>query len=1031
MTRAIIAVEEGVFNVGIRIRGGQSDYHREISRIFLLTTPDRNPLSGRLDTQLRDLDGRFLLTRAIEEICASGETTAFAVTGGGFADKMSWEALPELFEHEDRRVLFAPVRVRDSHSPWQPTALGEKLRVTSLIGHPGRSTSFTPNSIRQLITDVYARLGEPQRAVMEDPQHPQIIDTTQTDVTRWVDDLVTARPHLVLYFGHGESKPQPRILANGDAWLDLRELVGLITERTNDFPPFWSFIACSLGEANTDSALHGPAAFHIMSDAGATSMLAMRAPIRVSVAATVLAEFLTRFASGSSPEFAAAGARHLAFSARSDRQRDWALPAVWSVAEPMSRLSWGTESERATTSETALQLLRNAARQDSLGAAPLLDESAARAKRWAAEHRVRLDVESQPTPQLMLECAAILEAARRELGACPILLDAPPGGVSYGARLIDWAKSIRSGLLPGTGSLSIATALRNVASGSYDGLRSLLALPNAFVVFLQTPARSDAVWDTIIAAPNTTTIVMVQAPDTSGLPSDGWFRDVSSPPDDDDDDRLLRALTTSPLSLACLAAARFPLPATDLAAMTAEAVLQGDGRLIRDDSGGGIALADRSRAAVEADIGKGAIRDAHERIAKFLAEADRAPNWRGYALLHHLAGAEQWLALVKAINGLVAGQPSSIDLRGLATVLAKMPPGSIDALHPEILLDIAHRCILVQDLEAAANWLERASPGRDIDKARRAGLLSEVWKGRNEPGAQAEMWLEAEAAVAYAALAIRDTPQSAEARRDLRHHQAHLARLHLYFKSDAQEARKVLERHISEWDAEPDQSPATIAAGVVTRRNLAECLFEFAPFDADPICRDAARSHIARGLELADEHQLHQLACDTLYSRAKLAEREGNLQFAIDTLSDCAARARAAGYEVALRIAEMRGYWLAISHQNRPWDAATFQSYQAPLDYLDWHLWALRYAAQSRLWGAKQLMIAGDPQGAISVLRRISDVFKSREVLSGRSDRATYARTCAGLATLGEDASWNAMISAPGMDQWAGRQANEVWAEVK
>ncbi|MBX9778549.1 MAG: hypothetical protein K2Y71_29600 [Xanthobacteraceae bacterium] len=1039
---ATIEVEKRLLSTKIRTRRGNSDYPRSAPFYKLIGKPNPDPLQKNLRRALEQLDELFDLKRAIEEICVvANEATAFAVRGADFADRMTWEALPLIFDHEERRPLFAPVRVHSTTSPWRPERSEERLRIVSLVGHPGRWTAFSFEKIEALIRQIYAELAAPQRELVDSPDNPIVIDVSDAEPSAWTAQVGAARPHLVLYFGHGESTPNPRIQISLNDWIPLSDVAARIAATGIAFPPFWSFVACSLGESSQSggASVHGPAAFDILNRLGAVSMVAMRSPIRVSVAKVFLSDYLSRFISGNAPELAAAGARHVVFSSElvgTQGPHDWASAAVWSIAEPIKRVTWGADDSAARTSDMALRLLRRSSQEESLGAAMLRNETFQKANIWRERRRVRIDLPLGSAKGSPLECAVLLEAARRQFGACPILIDVPEGGPSYAGRLKQWAQNLRMSLLPATDDATFAAAIGNLAIGAEDGLKGLLALPRAFVIFVSAPAKNDVMWDIILSAPADTTVAVCQPEDVSGLPSDTWFRDGTTDETQDSDQLINAALTVAPKSIAILAAEPRPIRAADLSAITGEPASPAvDGVLVRRESGSGLVLADRYRERTAALVGRSAIVAAHNDLARYLSAGGQTSlAWGDLAILRHLARAERWAELARAVNAFVETRHGTVDWIGLARVLSTLPPEAFGAIYPEIYIEIGQRLVQLQDLEGAAIWLDRALPTRDVDKARRASLLSEVWKGRNEPGARDEMWKEAEAAVALCKSELAGNPNFEPAERDLREHELQLARLKLYFRGDAQEARNVFERLLTDWEG--DSRPEALRAICAAKRNLAECLFEFAPFKDDPAQRAIASKHLAEAgalcLEhrLSLEHRLTEIRCDILYSQAKLAEKEANIQGAINFLTDCAAEARQCSYEVAHRIADARRYWLEVRRQDRQWDAATFRAYQQPLDFLDWHLWAVRYGAQSRLWGARRFADSNAQEAACAALHRTREQYQRRAVLSGKSDKATLARACAGLAVLGMRRPWDELAMRDDMQQWSTRSAAEVWAEV-
>jgi hypothetical protein len=1033
---ATVAVAEGVLQTTIDVQyRGTRNWSKSASVFKLLGKPNPDPLQKDLKASLAEIDRRFELREAIEEICFANGLTVFAITGGRFADRMCWEALPLIFKHENRRALFAPVRLSDSQTPWRPERVGEKLRITSIVGHPGRSTAFDFQTVDELVRRMFSMLSPAQRELVDQPDKPHIIDIADADRRAWTSEVAANSPHLMLYFGHGESTPQPRIQTSRDGWTPLHEVVTDLAVTGISFPPFWCFVACSLGEGQVDAArqvIGGPAAFGLLARNGAVSMVAMRSPIRVSIAKVFLTDYLARFVTGASPEISAASARLTALA--SDRSgpgapQDWAAAAVWSVAQPLQALSWGINDSEARQADVALRLLRITALAPALGSQELNEADVAKARNWLRERRVRV---STPVDGRQPDASAfmsLLEAARRAHGAFPILIATSQMGQSYSSRLKQWASEIQRSLLPSIDEPLFAAAISRLASGAEDGLKALLAFPRSFLVLVTPPNVGDPIWATLRAAPQDTTVVLCQPEGVSGLPSDTWFEDTIFEDDVDAGAIIVDALAKVPRSLAVLAAAQRPIRPTDLARISGELVPAADGVVITQEGGSGLAIPGRLRDRIAVDLGANAMLVAHRELAFYLADRGQASlPWGDFAILHHLARAELWSELASAVNRMVeASSPTDIDWLELGRVLNALPPASVPFFYPEVFLDLARAFIDLQDLESAAVWLERSKPERNLDKARRAGLFSEVWKGRGEPGAKDEMWREAEVAIQLCRAELDQNPQSDLALRELRNHQLQLARLKLYFRSDATEARTALEQLIV--DLETGTDLVSAHALCAAKRNLAECLFEFAPFKGDRDSATIAARHLADAAVISHQEHLGELRCDILYSQAKLSESQGDFQSAAAFLANCVREAQVVGYEVAYRIADARGYWHRVLREGADWDYATYRSYQQPLDFLDWHLWAVRYAAHCRLMGAKRLVRA-NPKEAHSALQRTVQVFKARNVLSGRSDEATLIRAAAGLALLGDAEVWSEVVFNSQTRDLCGRTPEDIWSEV-
>ena len=112
------------------------------------------------------------------------------------------------------------------------------------------------------------------------------------------------------------------------------------------------------------------------------------------------------------------------------------------------------------------------------------------------------------------------------------------------------------------------------------------------------------------------------------------------------------------------------------------------------------------------------------------------------------------------------------------------------------------------------------------------------------------------------------------------------------------------------------------------------------------------------------------------YSAAKLDEQQGDWPVARNHLAASAVSARIAGHAVCLRIAEMREFWLGVRHEGAEFEYGLFAARARQLEFLESHAWARRYAAQSRLWAARELERSGDRAGMRELLRRNIDSFE-------------------------------------------------------
>jgi hypothetical protein len=297
------------------------------------------------------------------------------------------------------------------------------------------------------------------------------------------------------------------------------------------------------------------------------------------------------------------------------------------------------------------------------------------------------------------------------------------------------------------------------------------------------------------------------------------------------------------------------------------------------------------------------------------------------------------------------------------------------------------------------------------------------------------MWRCAERAIELCRDELAADPSSAAALRDLREHELQLARLELYFRRRAvEEIRDKLQFLLEEWERPDVTDPGAPRAIVAAKRNLAECLFEFEPLSKDPANRKTAERLLVEAVKICDEHGLERAACDVVYSRAKLSETGGDAGAALGQLNDCMSRAARSRYFLVYRIADARRLWTQVRLMGVEFNEGEFQAIQRALEFFDWHVWAARFAMQTRLWAAKRFAKGGDAERAVSLLARNRDEYLRRPALVARSDRVKYWRTCAGLAVLDQ-----AMIGARAWDEfkresWAAdfgeAEPQIVWEEV-
>lgn len=948
------------------------------------------------------------LARRLEDFVGRASAGSLTTISGRWAaDVIPWEAIGRYFQYDSSAERYRPVRLVAPERPWSLRVFEEQMRLLLVVGHEGPDADFDADEQRNRIASAISRLGKDTQTIFQHGTEIPTLSLPRQPRETWANTFKEVVPHVVIYFGHGMGGADPalRFGAGDGDWVRLCDFADEIG-KVSTFPPFWIFLACSIGESPPgDHVVASPEAFRVLSERGALTMLAMRARIRVELAEIVATSVIESLAAGQSIESAAAIARYAARTSRRNTGNDlldWAAPAVWSVGAPAQSLTWGRTGGPSSVWVCA-RLLRRAAADPALGLEAAPEWAIDFARRWKKEHRVRLPHRrSEPDTAFVARITAVLSAAAGRLTSKVLLVDPPPGG-SFAMRLKSWAEKISAQLCPALAGAEVSGALKLMKSGDIEGLFRLLQLPDIFIVFVDPPglSASDAViWDQFEAASGAT-IIVCHDPTVEIDNMKDWSLDQLEAEDDINLDTLFGR---KPQSLGLLAVLDRPLSLASLATITGETTqeLEGASFLI-DAPATGVVLSAGARGSVAALLGEAGLRQAH---AAYLQARQCVPPrispMDDMEDLRHLIGAELWPETAIAVNHLVEAKYrewTAADWLQLGRLLQRAGP-AFGAINCKILLEIAHQLVLRQDLQDARVWLDRFDCDPLLDDARRSALLSEVFKADPAPESRAEMWKYAQRAVDQCRSIGRDDADFERARSDLRHYEQSFARLQLYFKHEASAARSKFERLMDELKPQIEDDRNAARAYIAAARNLSECLFEFHPFCTDPDLKPVAHQALDTALKIAVKHELKELAAEVAYSQAKLAEAQSRFDNALVRLQACKIFAREGGHSVCHRIADMRLYWVNVRGKGEPFDYSAFRARQTPLDFLTWHAWAARYAGQSRLWAAYRLCKDGNKADAKALLWRNLEAFEGRPDLAGSSDRRFVALSRAGLAVV-------------------------------
>jgi hypothetical protein len=949
---------------------------------------------GAVGEKLDAISGVENLTQGLALLSkASTGGELLPITGSSVADKIPWEALERRFI--DASLPYHPVRA-DETVATVPKDRPGPLRVALLVGHEGPGREFDRNQELDILKNAFnssAQVGA--RIVSSSSIATLDLAVVRSDTERSAFFAETD-PHVVFYFGHGKagSNPLLRVGPGSSGWLPLEQIAAYASNK-HPFPASWVFIACSIGESpSRETGPAGPEAFRILARCGARTMLAMRARIRPKIARIVAASLIESLSAGTPLELAAATARKTARRARENENLtliDWAAPAVWSTV--VGRMP--PQGAAIPPGFVAAKLTRAAADDPGVGLGAPDDSDGEVARRWSEERRIRLDVSTEDEASIAARLSKISAAIGAVSGRTSLFVRVKGGG-SFTARMADWAGSVLPALNLSERETSLGKAVRRLVDHDLEGLESILGIPGAAVIFSSPPGRSDATaWDLIEGAGTDTTIVIGYSSVNQEF-RDGWTPDRIK--DEGAMQNAIDALRRYPETIALLSVLDGPANLGALSAITEEPIAAPVTAGLTISMPSGVVLTASARNAIRANLDAEIIKNAHRRAFEArrsipaLIESDD-----NFAAVRDLVGADapELIVFVNALAAKWSDTWTEADWISLAYAL-EQARNRWSGLESWVLLKIANVLVARQTLRQAELWLDALETDDPELDAERQYLLSEVAKAGGTTKSQERMWKLARRALTRLEEAIAAKPNDTSLSAKYRDMRANLARLELYFNGDAEAARVILAAIVNELNGQPE---AEVAGSIVaTLRNLAECLFEFEPFRWSTEQRKEARSHLVRAALVAQRYELMALHAEAMYSAAKLDEGDKDWAAARDHLAATIESARSSGHAVCLRIAEMRVFWLNVHHEDGAFDFALFTARLRKLEVLESHAWAKRYAAQSRLWAARELDRSEDQAGMRVLLDRNIISFGPLQHLASNSDRRFIALSYAGLA---------------------------------
>lgn len=954
--------------------------------------------------------------------------------GSGDEASVPWEAFQAEINPLNRHKL-APLRTVDQGRNFSFSAVPSRMRVLALVGHPGAERAFDPQAAQDLLA---AALSAARAASgrIERFELAQLRDDSLDVVVACAEAL---QPNVVIYFGHGRRAPGPevRTAAAENGWMAVSALAQTLFAAPKAAPPFWIFWACSLGEDENQPSqqVDGSAALSTLSQSGGIAVLAMRSRIRVRAARPMLEALLGSFASGEPLEVAAAVCRAAALSADviSDGRMDYAAPAVWSLTDPVDAISWGDEPA-FPASWVAVRLLSGSNELPALGngLAPVDEASSALAQTWARPGRYfaatgSAGIDAASRSRLLSVGAAI----RRDTGR-PVVPIIPRAGATFDQRLRLWAEDAVRQLDPRHHDREIARALGDVRDTGLNGLARLLAIPDVVLLLGDVPDTPIA-WDVLVGAgPGSSIVVAGSAPPDAARE---WAMDQLMP--NSARDQVEAIARAEPLGSAILSVSERAMTmhkVAQMAGVDAGRVDQLDPICVR--VAGQRVLTETARRRMLECLPPETIAAGRRSCITLLLDQPVAYDFGALIeVVRHYVALNEGISGAEAVNAawLAAGAGWTVSDRSRLFDAASRSRTVLDELHDAPFLAIIEAAILVQKLGLARTMLERREFRAAGDRARKNAMLSECFKADvANPGSQAEMRRQAEAAVANAQAAVEANIPGAAI--ELLQYRLNLARISQYFDHNYEGALATYYAIRDEIRPSAYEDPVSAHLFAAACRNAAECILDPAPRPVDGATLDRAEALVQEGLEAARARGLTEVEMELSYTRARIAEAAGDDQTAVGLLTDLSNGQAVRRYPLLAAIAADRLAWNAVRTGRRNFTWEDQRARLRSLSLFD-HAWAQRVVMNGRIRGARWLAArsVADRKIALALLEENWADIQRLPGLTGDDDACRVAETAAGLDVLAgvDGKTWAAFLASPQAarvpDPWKRQGAAEIW----
>ena len=250
-----------------------------------------------------------------------------------------WELLlSELFlKHQERVKSTGVLRIFDALKPEYPNTALDKLDILFIKGEEAKG-SFEELDLTTGINAFIESWSISPSYVKSSISEPQVVDSSINGLS---ERLRKHDPDILIYYGHGRSKPEPGLYFSPKTWVSPEQFK-VILDESGIKPMYVIFLACDVAKNTNDPSLKYPKFFVDLIGKDVLAIMGMQAPITLGASKILLNSLFESLALGYSMEIASVIARynlkHLATT--STNSMDCFSPVLWSKGNYPVKLKW-------------------------------------------------------------------------------------------------------------------------------------------------------------------------------------------------------------------------------------------------------------------------------------------------------------------------------------------------------------------------------------------------------------------------------------------------------------------------------------------------------------------------------------------------------------------------------------------------------------------------------------------------------------------------------------------------------------------